>query len=40
MEINMETLSAVALGIGLSANIGFRVFILCWWRDWVPILVF
>lgn len=27
MEINMETLSAIALGIGLSASTGFRVFI-------------
>lgn len=27
MEINMETFSAVALGIGLSASAGFRVFI-------------
>lgn len=27
MEINMETISAIALGIGLSASTGFRVFI-------------
>jgi len=27
MEINIETISAVALGIGLSASTGFRVFI-------------
>jgi len=27
MDINMETISAVALGIGLSASAGFRVFI-------------
>lgn len=27
MELNMETISAVALGIGLSASTGFRVFI-------------
>lgn len=27
MEINIETLSAVALGIGLSASCGFRIFI-------------
>lgn len=27
MEMNMETISAVALGIGLSASAGFRVFI-------------
>lgn len=27
MEINLETISAVALGIGLSASAGFRVFI-------------
>jgi hypothetical protein len=27
MEINMETISAIALGIGLSASAGFRVFI-------------
>ncbi len=27
MELNMETISAVALGIGLSASAGFRVFI-------------
>lgn len=27
MEINIETISAIALGIGLSASTGFRVFI-------------
>ncbi len=27
MEINIETISAVALGIGLSASTGFRVFV-------------
>ncbi|MFT3902420.1 MAG: DUF4126 domain-containing protein [Niabella sp.] len=27
MDINMETISAVALGIGLSASAGFRVFV-------------
>ncbi|MDD4778598.1 MAG: DUF4126 domain-containing protein [Fermentimonas sp.] len=27
MELNIETISAVALGIGLSASAGFRVFI-------------
>lgn len=27
MEINIETISAIALGIGLSASAGFRVFI-------------
>ncbi|HHV85879.1 MAG TPA: DUF4126 domain-containing protein, partial [Petrimonas sp.] len=27
MELNVETISAVALGIGLSASTGFRVFI-------------
>lgn len=27
MDVNMETISAIALGIGLSASAGFRVFI-------------
>ena len=27
MELNIETISAIALGIGLSASTGFRVFI-------------
>lgn len=27
MEMNIETISAIALGIGLSASTGFRVFI-------------
>ena len=26
-EVNIETISAIALGIGLSASTGFRVFV-------------